>query len=91
MVVFCLKPREKVKINLLSLTVSGEHDEGGSSAENPGGQDQPEAHSMTAEELENFASSADEALKLYDVNDDGYISYKEFLDKMLPENQKKET
>ena len=75
----------------LSLTVSGEHDGEGGSAENPGGQDQPEAHSMSAEELENFASSADEALKLYDVNDDGYISYKEFLDKMLPENQNKET
>ena len=35
------------------------------------------------EELDSLAQSADEALKMYDSNDDGYITYHEFATKML--------
>ena len=52
--------------------------------------DQPE-HSMTAEELETFSQSADEALKLYDSDNDGYISFREFALKMIPDKDQHET
>ena len=55
-----------------------------------GPKDQPE-HSMTAEELETFSQSADEALKLYDTDNDGYISFREFALKMIPDKDQHET
>merc|ERR550517_1096738 len=71
------------------LHYKGEHAE-----EEANGQEQqrsPEADAASAKELESFADSADEALKLYDVNDDGYISFKEFAEKMMPANAQHET
>ena len=55
-----------------------------------GPKNQPE-HSMTAEELETFSQSADEALKLYDTDNDGYISFREFALKMIPDKDQHET
>jgi len=75
---------------------TGDHDEdrgsaeaGGDGAPNP--PRNPDGDAVTAAELESFSSSADEALKLYDVNDDGYISFKEFAEKMMPPNAQHET
>ena len=63
----------------------------GSQQEAYGGpKNQPE-HSMTAEELETFSQSADEALKLYDTDNDGYISFREFALKMIPDKDQHET
>jgi len=63
----------------------------GSQQEADGGpKNQPE-HSMTAEELETFSQSADEALKLYDTDNDGYISFREFALKMIPDKDQHET
>merc|ERR1711973_1085183 len=60
------------------------------SSHQAGPKDQPE-HSMTAEELETFSQSADEALKLYDTDNDGYISFREFALKMIPDKDQHET
>ena len=62
----------------------------GRSSHQAGPKDQPE-HSMTAEELETFSQSADEALKLYDTDNDGYISFREFALKMIPDKDQHET
>ena len=69
--------------------LTGEHAEEGANGEEQ--QRSPEADAASAKELESFADSADEALKLYDVNDDGYISFKEFAEKMMPANAQHET
>ena len=45
---------------------------------------------MTAEELENFSQSADEALKIYDTDNDGYISFREFFVVMNKEQDEAE-
>jgi len=47
--------------------------------------------SVTVEELDEIAASTDEGLKIYDENDDGYISFKEFADKMIEHIKKEES
>jgi len=68
----------------------GDHGEKVENNDGTTGAPTPAEINMTAEELENFSQSADEALKIYDTDNDGYISFREFFVVMNKEQDEAE-
>ena len=48
------------------------------SGEDAEGETNDQVTASTPEQMEGYAQTCDEALKMYDKNNDGYVSYQEF-------------
>ena len=88
-----MPPALSIRCQLSSSLISifeGDHGEKVENNDGTTGAPAPAEINMTAEELENFSQSADEALKIYDTDNDGYISFREFFVVMNKEQDEAE-